>query len=215
MGTPADTSLVLSGAWESPDSTSNPASPAPPDSGRSLDLQMAGLEMQKSLLDVQLSERERLPAVNLTGDAGLLSSVDNLRLPAGERTSGVGYSLGVQVELPLFTWGSIGLRIEQRRLAAEAQQLRLQQLARARRTELLSVTARLATVKTAVQLMRGTLRSAEDAYLLTKSRFAGGAALSLEVLSAQQLLADTRVAFLHALAEWHGLKAKLSQLTAQ
>ncbi len=215
MGTPIDTSFALSGEWESPDSSSIPGARAPSIGARSLDLQMAGLDMQKSLLDVQLSERERLPAVNFTGDAGLLSSVDNLRLPAGERVTGLGYSVGLQVELPLFTWGSIGLRIEQRRLAAEAQQLRLQQLTRGRQAELLGVTTRLATVKTTVQVMRGTLRSAEDAFLLTKSRFAGGASLSLEVLSAQQLMADTRVAFFRALAEWHTLKARLTLLTAQ
>jgi outer membrane protein TolC len=176
---------------------------------------MAGLEAQKAVLDVEMAQRERLPAVSFSGDAGVLSSLDNLRLPPGERVTGLGYSIGVLVELPLFTWGSIGLRVEQRQLAAESQRLRLEQLKRRLRTEVNGVRAQMQTARSALRTLKGTLRSAEDAYLLTKSKFAGGGTLSIEVLSAQQLLADTRTARLHSLAEWHTLKARLAQLTAQ
>ena len=213
MGIPGDTTFVPSGVLEDPEAAAEPTVSV--DSAATIDLRMAGLEAQKAVLDVEMAQRERLPAVSFSGDAGVLSSLDNLRLPPGERVTGLGYSIGVLVELPLFTWGSIGLRVEQRQLAAESQRLRLEQLKRTLRTEVNGVRAQMQTARSALRTLKGTLRSAEDAYLLTKSKFAGGGTLSIEVLSAQQLLADTRTARLHSLAEWHTLKARLAQLTAQ
>ncbi len=58
------------------------------------------------------------------------------------------------------------------------------------------------------------MKNAEDNFVLTKAKFAGGGTLSLEVLNAFQLLSDSQLAELQALAQWHTLQAKLAQLLA-
>ncbi|HJW14835.1 MAG TPA: TolC family protein, partial [Thermoanaerobaculia bacterium] len=115
----------------------------------------------------------------------------------------------------LFDWGSTGLRIEQQQL--ETENLRL------------SYELQRRTLTAALDRLRGDIRStigqigsiartlviAEDNYALTKAQYAGGGTTALEVLSAEQLLAESRLAALQSRAELRRLIARLEQLTAQ
>jgi cobalt-zinc-cadmium efflux system outer membrane protein len=213
MGTPGDTAFALAGTLDIP---ADSVGIAPEDTTlETIDLRMARLDLQKSLLDVEVSQREHWPTLSLMGDVGLLTSVNNMRLPQEERLNGLGYSIGVLVEVPLFTWGGISSRIEQRQVAVEGQRLGVEQLSRTLRRDLLSIRVQMENTLGTLRSLQSTLRAAEDNYLLTKSKFAGGGTLSLEVLNAQQLLADSRLMELQALATWHTLKAKYEQLHTQ
>src|SRR5206468_3041339 len=66
--------------------------------------------------DVTLVEREAFPVLSLFADAGMLTSIENLRLSGEERSRILGYSFGLLVEFPLFDWGRRGLRKEQKEL---------------------------------------------------------------------------------------------------
>ena len=213
MGVPGDTSFIPSGSLEVANSLGT--IPLVPDSvPGNFDIKMGQLQVQKNLLDAEISMRERWPTVSLTGDAGYLSSVNNLKLPGSERISPLGYSVGVAFELPLFTWGGIDLRIEQRQLAAQAEELRLRQTSVALRAGLRAVQLQMQGTLAMLWSLRGTVKTAEDNFVLTKAKFAGGGALSLEVLNAFQLLSDSRLAELQAQAQWHSLQARLAQLLA-
>ena len=184
-------------------------------SGNVLDLELSRTGIQKSALDVSLAEHEAYPVLSLFGDAGLLTSVENLKLPGGDRYNSFGYSVGILAEFPIFDWGGRSLRKEQkeleltslstegtlleRKLSGEMSRLRLQ-----RKNEL----AQLET-------LRHNAAKAKDLFLLTKARYAGGSALAVEVLGAQQLVNDSEVAALETSAEIQSISARIVQLTTE
>jgi outer membrane protein TolC len=65
-----------------------------------------------------------------------------------------------------------------------------------------------------LRVLRGNLAKASDNFILTKSKFAAGASLSLEVLSAQQALTDARLAELQTLADIRSITARIERLNA-
>ena len=59
------------------------------------------------------------------------------------------------------------------------------------------------------------IEKAEGNYLLTKAKYATGTALSLEVLNAQQLLTDSKLAEVQATADISAIRARIEQLLTQ
>jgi outer membrane protein len=217
IGTPLDTAFTIAGSLnDTPFTLIEPSSfGLQSDSGSNLEMSTAALSIKRTLLDVELTQHENYPTVSFVGDAGLLTSGDNLRLPRDERAAMLGYSFGVTLEIPLVNWGATDLRVQQKQL--DADNLRLQ-------SELLQRSIISETRKTRLQMMKQTerlrviqknMKSAEDNFLLTKSKYAGGGTLSLEVLSAQQLLTDTKLSELQAMADIQLLSAKMEQLSTR
>ncbi len=211
IGATVDSTATLEGSLGSLSSFDSSAAPA--ESGN-LDIEIAELGVRRSLLDVELAHRERLPDISLTADAGYLSSVENLKLARSERLNAVGYSVGVGVEIPLFNWGATGLRIEQRSIEAEGLRFRTELLRRSVKSEFKKTTEQLRRSKERLIMIRSNINKSEENYLLTKSKFAGGVTLSLEVLTAQQLLTDSKLSELQTLADIQLQIAKLQQLSA-
>lgn len=183
--------------------------------GHVLDLELSRMGIEKSALDISLAEHEAYPVLSLFGDAGLLTSVENLKLPGGDRYNSFGYSVGILAEFPIFDWGGRSLRKEQkelelnslstegslleRKLSGEMSRLRLQ-----RKNELVQL-----------ETLRRNATKAKDLFLLTKARYAGGSALAVEVLGAQQLVNDSEVAALETAAEIQSISARIIQLTTE
>ena len=90
------------------------------------------------------------------------------------------------------------MEILRRSIASDAARLRVQ----------------IAGARERLGLLRSNLMKANDNYILTKSKFAAGASLSLEVLSAQQALTDARLAELQSLADIRSFTAKIERLNA-
>src|SRR5262249_44900963 len=141
MGTPEDTSFTLLPDPAEPDSAAIAArlADARLDSSKSLDLQIVDFAVRRSLVDVDIARSERLPSISLNGDVGWLSSGDNLRLPADQRVTTFGYSLGISIDNLLFNWGTTDLRVQQRQLDAENMRLSYEQLRRSLAADLLRV----------------------------------------------------------------------------
>ena len=213
IGMEVDTSVTIAGSLENPsDSTST----MPEDTlAGNLDLSIASLIVDRGALEVELAKRERFPDISFTGDAGYLSSIENLRLPSSERVSALGYSLGVGIEVPIFNWGATGLRVEQRELELDAQRQQMELLRRSLSSEFRKTRLGLTNAKSRLQTIRANVAKAEDNFLLTRSKYAGGATLSLEVLSAQQLLTEAKLSELETLSTIRILSAKLKQLGGQ
>jgi len=217
MGTPQDTSFSLQGEIGVPDSAGTFAllEKATSDSSANLDLQSADLAAQRSQFDVDLAKSERLPSVVLTGDVGFLSSGDNLNLPSDQRFNSLGYSVGFSIENLLANWGATDLRIQQRELDAQNIRLAFEQQLRALRGDVERMRTDLVSGYSQVRMIQKILKVSADNYMVTKAQYAGGASSALEVLSAQQSLAENRISDLHTRATLQRLVAKLNQVLAR
>ena len=184
-----------------------------PDSLSSLEMSAASLAFKRGLLDVELTQHENYPTVLFVGDAGLLTSGDNLRLPRDERANMFGFSVGIALEIPLVNWGATDLRVQQKQLDADNLRLQSELLQRSITAESRKTRLQIMKQRERLRFIQNNLKSAEDNFLLTKSKYAGGGALSLEVLSAQQLLTDIKLSELQTLADIQLLAAKMEQLT--
>jgi len=216
MGKPEDTSFNLSGSLDAYPIGQFDVIDAhmPFDSSQNLELAVARLNCERSVTEIREAERDRLPTVSLVGDAGLLTSRENLQLPHAERFRSIGYSVGFSLDLPLFDWGGRRFRVQQRQLAAESAMLQSEALRRSIAAEYRKSQLQLISATSQLDSLRANIKVAEDNFLLTKSKYAGGAALASEVLSAQQFLAETKISELETLAEMQILLARLEQIAA-
>lgn len=211
IGTPADTAFSLAGDIGETDSVNVDSllNAVAVDSSHILELRLADADIRRSLLDVDLAKRERYPSVTLNGDVGFLTSGDNLRLAPDQRLNAFGYSIGVTVENLLFNWGSTDLRIEQREVAAEEERVGYEEKRRGIVGELERIRYQVASAVVQLHSLRTTAGLAEDSYVLTKARYAGGGVSALEVLAAEESLAEIRSSQLETRAELQRLVAKV------
>ncbi len=217
IGTPLDTTFDVAGSLR--DTTSFQVDPSSigliPNSSTNLELSAASLAIKRSLLDVEMTQHENYPTVSFIGDAGLLTSGDNLRLPQDERVPMVGFSLGVLLEIPLINWGATDLRVQQKQLDADNLRLQSELLQRSITADTRRTRLQITKQRERLRVIQNNMKSAEDNFLLTKSKYVGGGSISLEVLSAQQLLTDTKLSELQALADIQLLAAKMEQLSVK
>jgi outer membrane protein TolC len=215
MGSPLDTAFTVVGTLEPPNATTIDSVFAQVfvNSTHNLDLRIADLNLQRSLFDMDIARTERFPVISLSGDAGYLSSGDNLRLPPDQRVNGWGYSVGVTVENLLFGWGVTDLRIQQAQLNAETIRLNYELQRRGLVADVARLRSQVASNMDQLHSINSTLTIANDNYTLTKAQYAGGGATALDVLSAEQLLSENRSMELQTRADLHRLLARARQLS--
>ena len=107
------------------------------------------------------------------------------------------------------------MRVQQKQLDADNLRLQSDILQRSITTESRKTQLQIVRQRERLRVIQNNIKTAEDNFLLTKSKYAGGGTLSLEVLSAQQLLTDTKLSELQALADIQLLVAKMEQLTTR
>lgn len=216
-GIPLDTTTHLSG-------TLMEGTGIPPDTlhrngeidlSGNLDMSVAGLLIEKSIVDQELVSHERLPEVSIFADAGYLTSGENLRLPKVDRLGSLGYSVGLGIEIPILNWGATGIRRQQRELATDDLRQKKEVLRRSLLTDLRKSRLQFNQARGRLATIRDNVTKAEENFLLTKSKYAAGATLALEVLNAQQLLTEARLAELQTLADIQLLRARIERLTVQ
>ena len=183
--------------------------------GHVLDLELSRTGIEKSALDISLAEHEAYPVLSLFGDAGLLTSVENLKLPGGDRYNSFGYSVGILAEFPIFDWGGRSLRKEQKELELNSLSTEGSLLERKLSGEMARLRLQRMNELAQLETLRRNAAKAKDLFLLTKARYAGGSALAVEVLGAQQLVNDSEVAALEASAEIQSISARIVQLTTE
>jgi outer membrane protein TolC len=214
MGLRADSSQKLAGSLEDHNAGPEPALSEAFDPAATIDMSVAGMLVRHSMLDEDIVRHERFPDISLFADAGYLASGDNFRLPSAERVNGLGYEVGLGIQFPILNWGATGLRTEQKEVATDDLRNRMELL----RRSIASAAARLRIqgdgARSRLVTLRENLTRADDNFILTKSKFAAGASLSLEVLSAQQALTDARLAEIQTLQEIRSTAAKMERLNA-
>jgi outer membrane protein TolC len=216
MGVAPDTSVTLTGSLdEVPGPPADSAAADGFDPAATLDMAVAGMLVRHSVLDEDIARHERLPDISLFADAGYLTSGDNLRLPSSQRVNGMGYEVGLGIQFPILNWGATGLRTEQREVATDDLRNRMELLRRSIASDAVRLRVQIAGARERLLVLRGNRAKANDNFILTKSKFAAGASLSLEVLAAQQALTDAHLAEIQTMEDIRLMAAKMERLNAR
>jgi outer membrane protein len=215
MGAPTDTDFTLAGSLDDLAASLSTAgvSGTGADTTANLDIQLADFDARAGEMEVKLTKHERWPVIAAYTDAGLLTTRENLRLPASDRASIIGYLAGVSIQLPLFDWGANRYRVQQQEIMNDSLRLELTSVRRSIALEIRKANFQLANVGKRLESVRANVAAAENNFLLTKASFVSGGTLALEVLNAQQLLTEAKLAELEMHAEVATLAATIEELT--
>jgi outer membrane protein TolC len=173
------------------------------------EVQLLNRERASAGYGITIAKGERLPSLTLAGDVGALGIHPN------ELHHDLGYSIFLSLDVPIFSWGAIGDRIEQKELAMEQidAQLLLQQ--RALEVEWRNAVSDLELARQNLARFLGNIAEAEKNYLSAKSRFAGGSGSNLEVLDAHRLWVETKLNYSSTLFGYRSSLAELYRLSGK
>ena len=151
------------------------------------DVQLTERSRRSAEFDISAARAERFPTLTVSGDAGALGVTPR------EFSSDLGYSILLSLDLPLFDWGAINRRIEQKEFARDQFDIQLQLQKREIETEWRSTLGDIDLQKRNLVNYSQNIGEADRNYLSAKSRFAGGSGSNLEVLEAQRLLGEVKL----------------------
>jgi outer membrane protein len=204
MGRPLDSALEVT-PLPFPD-TSRPSAPSVNDN---LDLRLLLQEQASASFDLAIANAERLPTLAVVADAGALG------VRPSEFRHDLGYSFLLTLDLPVFTWGGVSARIEQKELALESLGIQVDLERRDVETRLRLAQKDLALAVSALGRVARNRDDAERNYMLGKARFAGGAGSNLDVLDDHRLLVQAEIDYNNALFQYRVAEAALRRLNGQ
>jgi outer membrane protein len=152
-----------------------------------LDLRLLQYDQKSASYDLIIAKRERLPALSITGDVGALG------LKPNEFRNDLGYSVLLSLGIPIFTWGGIKNRIQQKDYDYKRAQMQFELQRREVETEWYETINDVRQFEKNLVDYAHNIKDAENNYLSAKSRFVGGTGSSLEVLDAQRLLLEANL----------------------
>ncbi|MGA2623095.1 MAG: TolC family protein [Bacteroidota bacterium] len=159
--------------------------------------------------DLSIARNERLPTLSVAGDVGWLGV-----LPTEYRQN-IGYSVSLSLDLPLWSWGAIENRIQQKTLSREHIDKQIELEKRDLELQWYTNLNDIAYARNALSAYASNIGEAEKNYLLAKSRFAGGSGSNLEVLDAQRLLVEIKLNYNHSLFQLNSAIARALKLSGQ
>lgn len=159
--------------------------------------------------DLSIAKSERLPTLSVAGDVGWLGV-----LPTEYRQN-LGYSVSLSLDLPLWSWGAIENRIQQKTLSREHIDRQIEMEKRDLELQWYTTLNDIAYARSALSAYAGNIGEAEKNYLLAKSRFAGGSGSNLEVLDAQRLLVEIKLNYNNSLFQLNSAIARALKLSGQ
>ncbi len=176
---------------------------------QSVDLQSQALVLKQANLEAQIADSKLRPTVSVGADAGALTSLPNI---APGLPNVFGASVGISVSVPVFTLGS--LEDSYKASKANAESISLQNdFARSSLDRDFEATRNdIARAGSEIEALKDNLVVAEQNYLLSKARYAGGSGLSIEVLSAIQMVNQIRLAIEETRAQMEISILKLNRL---
>ncbi len=198
---PADTSIVIENITEI-DTT------LPPEKSIDdfIDVKIAETEAVISQFDVRSAQAERLPVIDLSGDAGVLGvKPDNYK-------DDVGYSANVNINIPIFSWGAVNAKIEQAAVAHEQSKLKTALVKQNIKVTRDSLAAEFQYAKRKMEAYKSNVKTAEDNFYYSKALYMGGGGSTLEVLDAYRLLNDARTNYNNSILTLQQAKAELLKL---
>ncbi len=204
LGIPLDRRIEVR-ADALPDSAALPAF----DIENSPDILLLAHDKKFAEQDLRIAQADRLPVLTVSGDIGALG------VKPYQFHQDIGYSILLSLDIPLFTWGALDNRIEQKELEIEKTDAQLEIQRRELETEWRTAVDNLGAVRKNLNDYGNTITLAEQNYLSAKARFAGGTATSLEVLDAQRSLVETQLNFNKTLFDLRVLLAGILRLSGK
>ena len=198
---PADTSIVIENITEI-DTT------LPPEKSIDdfIDVKIAETEAVISQFDVRSAQAERLPVIDLSGDAGVLGvKPDNYK-------DDVGYSANVNINIPIFSWGAVNAKIEQASVTHEQSKLKTALVKQNIKVTRDSLVTEFQHAKRKMEAYKSNAKTAEDNFYYSKALYMGGGGSTLEVLDAYRLLNDARTNYNNSILTLQQAKAELLKL---
>jgi outer membrane protein len=173
------------------------------------DYQLSERDAKSADYDITIAKGERFPTLTLAGDLGALGVRMN------EFKQDFGYSILLSLDVPIFSWGAIDNRIEQKELAKEQLNAQLVLQRRELETEWRSTLSDLELFRKNLSSYRNNISEAEKNYLSAKSRFVGGSGSNLEVLDAQQLWVEAKLNYNSTLFQYRSSLSALFKLSGK
>jgi outer membrane protein TolC len=204
---PAAAETAGEAAEKSPGEASEPSGPSHRGSGDAelADVAAARQAAESAGAGLTAARAERSPVVTLRADAGLWGSDPLHAVPSdlaarhpgatfGDRLKrDAGYSLMVDVHLPLFDTGGVAARIAQAELSLEQARRSLDLVRTEADLQREQARRALASAYEQYQTLSAAIPVARDAYLDAESRYWGGTGTYLQVLDAFSTAVDTAV----------------------
>ncbi len=217
MGTPDDTTLAVRGSLDSLLVIAGGITePLPPiDPSTNLNMQAAQLDYGLSQIAVGQIRAERLPNVSLTGDVGVLTSRQNLQMPAPERFNSFGYSVGIGIDMPLWDWGARKARIQQGAAESRAALNRIKAVDQSILAEYRMLQTQMNYAEQRLLTIRAMLETARQNYALFTAKYADGDASAYDVLAAEQGLTSAHLSEIEILAEIQTVQAQYEHLATK
>jgi cobalt-zinc-cadmium efflux system outer membrane protein len=200
IGQPVTGPLDL--AWFRSVASSSYGPQAPTSVEGTLALAAARADLNTASAQVRLARAQRIPDVTISAGAR--------RLAATNDTAAV---VGVSVPLPLFNSGAAAVHQAQAERDQADAERRLANLDVEQ--EIASARADLGNAADSARAAGGpVLTAATEAARIARIGYTQGKFSQLDLLQAEQTLADTRAAYASALADYHEAEARLARLTA-
>ncbi len=171
-----------------------------------LDVKIAEMEASVNKIDIKTAQAERLPIVNLSGDAGVLG------VKPKDYQNDLGYSASVDINIPVFSWGKVNAKIEQATVSFEQSQLKVDIMKKNLRITQDSLLTEFKFDKKKMEAYKINVKTAEDNFYYSKALFIGGSGSTLEVLDAYRLLKDTKTNYNNSILSLQQSRAELLRL---
>ena len=153
------------------------------------------------LADARRAQAELFPQASVVFQYG----IDSLRPHLADR----GYAAFVNVGLPVFDWLRIHSQTRQFELRAQQVETERKMAERAFSKEYQDALARVEQFYSQISLAREQVKLSEENLRLARLRYDGGEGLALDVVSAQNQLAQARANYYTALASYQNGRADL------
>lgn len=167
---------------------------------------MARGRIDQSRTKLASARGERLPTVSLNAAYGASGNTPH------ENEEGT-YSIGAQLQMPIFSGGAVSGRIDTAASQLTQQQIHYRDTREQVEQDVRTSRQTLDTLSEQVRSARANLTLAKDELKRSSDRFKHGVANNLEVVDAQSSLADARNTRIHALAEY--TRARINLAAAQ
>lgn len=170
------------------------------------EVKIAEMESMVNHFEIQSAQAEKLPVINLSGDAGVLGvKPENYK-------NDLGYSASVDLSVPLFSWGKLNARIQQATVAYDQSKLRTELVRKNLRIMQDSLMTEFNLARQKMEAYRDNIKTAEDNFYYSKALYIGGSGSTLEVLDAFRLLNDIKTNYNNSVLSLQLTRAELLKL---
>ncbi len=183
------------------------------DTTNNIDLEAVRLDYAQNRLALDMTRSQWKPKVAIAADAGVMTSRDNLLANPADRYNSIGYSVGINIEMPVFDWGSRSKEVAKSKIELKSAEDNIGLIRREIIFEYNDNLNHLTNARKRLSSIQKVLETAENNYLLNKAQYADGAAVVSDVIIAAQALSDTRQSEIETLAEIQLLQARLDKIT--